>query len=218
MNLIFNIIVPIMIFMNFSKVMNKDVVNFNNYYIKFQKTIIISIIIGIGVVLCSFLEYYMKFYCVRRLLISCLAIVLIATNMIFWSFLTNISITVSLVTLEISLSAVYILYLMIPFLLILNKFFDFLVSRTEILYKVHILQVIKDENNLNSISQIRKTISKNRFLEKGAKLFLLKNLDKIMNEYVNSNFIGKNKKFFLTKKGWEILNYYEKQLNKFIVW
>ena len=220
LNVLINIIIPIFIFMDLTNFMSQDVVSFGRYYLKFQRTIILTIILGIGVVSCSFLEYYVKTYSIKRLVFSCLGLILVGSNIILWSFLTDFTLSVGLITLNINLSLLYRLFLIIPTILIVKKLFDFINLRRENLFKVNVLQIIKEQDNINSMSQIRRIIIKDRFMEKRLRQYLLKNLENIMSEYETSSvpFIRKNPRYFLTKKGWDILNYYENQLNKFIQW
>ncbi|MFW9823923.1 MAG: hypothetical protein ACFFE4_13345 [Candidatus Thorarchaeota archaeon] len=213
-NILITIVMPFIIFISLSQNISQGWVDANSYISKFQNIISMTIFFGIGIILCKILEYYHKSFSFRRFLFGFLVFLLNVFSIIFWSFLTNITLSMNTITLSINLSSVYLFFIACPLILFIKKIYVFKILRRENMYKAYLLKIIQDQGKINTLSQIRKIIGKSDFSEKKCKQFLLRNLNKIMNELETIKYplITKGKQYKLTSKGAAILSHFEKKV------
>ncbi|MFX1575040.1 MAG: hypothetical protein ACFFB0_20070 [Promethearchaeota archaeon] len=212
LNLFMTILIPFMVYTSLVEFFSESIVGFSNYFLKFQKLMIFSTLIGASMTFLALLKYFQKPYSLKRLIFSCSILVLYCFYISLWAQLTKFSVNIETISLTINLSVLYLLFIVSPLILIIKKIYDFIILRKELNYKISILRILCDNKRINSHSQFRKYITKSPMLKKKSKLYLLRNLSKIMIELEVSKIplIRNNKGYHLTRNGRNLLNYFEK--------
>ena len=176
-----------------------------------EATIIILLVFGsIITILTTFI--YLQRYPFRKFVILIIVEILYLFYIFFSMNLYKVLVFYKNIIIDVNLSLLFLVILGIPIIHLIRNIVIYLLERQELKNRFIILKTIQDIKSKVSKKQVRKQISKNSYLSEKERRFILKNMNKLLDELEKGRypFIIKTNHYHITKRGKNLIEFVER--------
>ena len=212
---IITIIIPLIVYLQALDMNYGTDVDASSYLNRLERNTIQIIIIGIIITVFLLISYLLKPFSVYKLTISIAIKILIIISIIVASSSEIFEIRVENLYLKVDFSVLNLFILPVPVLFITRTILRYIYKRKELVCTLIILETILIKNS-NSKSKIRKSVIKDKDINKKLKKYLFKNFDEIIHNLESRSYypfiVRVANGFRVTKAGQDFLGRYGNEI------